>query len=560
MADTFENIYQPSNTSDGLFVRAYRGDGMVLLAFDIENIPSENFTGFAVKCYPPKGSPYILMNRLNYEQKITFKTKPEERIWTPSDKAPFQKFRWLDVPSVMHEGKYTYEVTAMYLKKDGNTILPGEKAAIEIDMSHPAGDNFEIGFTRGYISSQAYKDKFNNSPIRPKKKSIDFDTSPYISKYNWLGYNARKMIFEFLDECRYNNITVDAFVYDFDEPDLIKLLAKMGGRLRIIMDDARLHTQPKTVPELQAKKIFQKTAGKDKVVCGHFQRFSHDKVFIMKKNGVPVKVLTGSANFSIRGLYVQANNVIVINDQCVASLYEDVFNQAFSDMKGFKKSELSLKWFDVKKTDLPSFMLSFAPHSTADISLNAVSEEIQKANDSVFYAIMEVSGGGKVMDEIRNLVKRKNIFTYGVSQSAKGINFRKSDNLNGIFTNFAFLSDKVPAPFKSEWRGGPGMVIHHKFIVIDFNTTGPVVFTGSSNLSKGGEENNGDNMLSVYDRRIATAYAVEAVRLIDHYNFRSSMKKATKTKPLFLRKGPWWKKYYDNTSFKYQERLILKKR
>jgi hypothetical protein len=44
---------------------------------------------------------------------------------------------------------------------------------------------------------------------------------------------------------------------------------------------------------------------------GSFHRLQHNKVFIQKRNNKPIKVHTGSANFSIRGLYVQANSVLV---------------------------------------------------------------------------------------------------------------------------------------------------------------------------------------------------------------------------------------------------------
>ena len=54
---------------------------------------------------------------------------------------------------------------------------------------------------------------------------------------------------------------------------------------------------------------------------------------------------------------------------------------------------------------------------------------------------------------------------------------------------------------------------NHKFVV-DFNDSKPVVFTGSSNLAAGGEKANQDNLLAIRDASIATAFAVEAVRLV----------------------------------------------
>ena len=126
---------------------------------------------------------------------------------------------------------------------------------------------------------------------------------------------------------------------------------------------------------------------------------------------------------------------------------------------------------------------------------------------------------------------------------------------------FAYLKDKVPAPFKAEFGGGTGQVIHHKFVVVDFDDSDPVVFTGSSNLAAGGEESNGDNLIAIFDRGIATAYCVEAVRLLDHYDFRQAMKKATTVKPLILKgtddKPRWWVAYYDVDQVKLRDRLLF---
>src|SRR5271166_1678834 len=69
----------------------------------------------------------------------------------------------------------------------------------------------------------------------------------------------------------------------------------------------------------------------------------------------------------------------------------------------------------------------------------------------------------------------------------------------GQLVPFAALVKQVPPPFDKEFAGGQGQVIHDKFIVIDFNDANPVVFTGSSNLAEGGETQNGDNLLAIYD-------------------------------------------------------------
>jgi phosphatidylserine/phosphatidylglycerophosphate/cardiolipin synthase-like enzyme len=122
------------------------------------------------------------------------------------------------------------------------------------------------------------------------------------------------------------------------------------------------------------------------------------------------------------------------------------------------------------------------------------------------------------------------------------------------------LLKNVPEPFAKETSGDKGAHrIHHKFVVVDFNDSDPVLFTGSSNLSSGGEESNGDNLIAIYDRDVASAFAIEAIRLVDHYQFRAAMSLATKADPLRLRTDSegWWKPYYDSSNLKAKERLLF---
>ncbi|CAF1625279.1 unnamed protein product [Didymodactylos carnosus] len=164
------------------------------------------------------------------------------------------------------------------------------------------------------------------------------------------------------------------------------------------------------------------------------------------------------------------------------------------------------------------------------------------------------------MDAIKNLHQRKTIFTYGVTQSEGGdVNVFPPGSSNGIIVPFSFLSKHVPQPFVKEWSGGMGQVIHDKFIIIDFNDKNPQLFTGSSNLAAGGEEQNNDNLLAFTDPNVAQLYAVEAIRLVDHYHFRAVLQNSSETSPVMLRRDDWCQSYYDPRNFKCQERILLAK-
>lgn len=563
-----------------LTVKAYVSDGSVLLALDMPE-PDSTFAGFAIFCKPSSGNGYYLPNRLSFTHGVSISTTAETRVWTPSNKAPFQKFYWVDFPKTDETDQFAYTVTPMYFVA-GDGLKEGNSASVNVDFNSAFRSKFKsfrASFTRGYLSSQAYAEQFHNAAIRPAgRKTMDYDTAPFEKQYAWLGYTTRKMIFDFLKGClEQEDTSVDLFAYDLDEPDFIRGLIQLAheGRLRAFLDDSKSHVSPTAVEPNVRKALAD--ASPENVVTGHFLRFAHDKVLIQRdKSGQAIRVLTGSANFSVRGLYVQANNTIVVDDPATAAVYGEVFDTAFEAAKAgngsssaasaFKASSLSKQWFTGAKAsnkNLPEFQVSFAPHTDPNVSLEVVDAAIKNAKSSVLFAVMELAGGGNVLQSLSTLDERNDIFSYGITQSSKGITlFKPGSPQHGEFATFAYLQQQVPAPFREETSGGMGQVIHNKFIVVDFNGDNPVVFTGSSNLSSGGESQNGDNLLAIYDKAVATAYAVEAIRLVDHYHFRMMQKQNPSTSPITLQ-GPdgtsarWWSDFYKSGTNKYYERLLF---
>ncbi len=88
--------YEELREAVGTTVKAYRGEGMCLLAFDLRpDVIRNDFVGFTIECHPPDGAPgafFPLSNRLAFDY------PDPARKWFPSTEAPFQKFRWLHVP------------------------------------------------------------------------------------------------------------------------------------------------------------------------------------------------------------------------------------------------------------------------------------------------------------------------------------------------------------------------------------------------------------------------------------------------------------------------------
>ncbi len=565
-ADAIKNKVMASK--EGLTVTAYRGDNNVLLAFNLKESLIKNLAGFAIKLRLPNGKSYWLKNRLSFEKPLQANTSPQERLalWTESNLAPFQRFHWQHFPDEIMRGTYTYSITPMYFNRKGG-LIEGVTADIAIDyLPKDCFDNLEIGFTRSYVSSQAYHDLFQNRLIRPLPKTLDYNTTSYQQQYEWLGATAREVVFAFLNEALEDPaITIDALIYDIDEVHFVEKLEKLGSRIRVFFDDSKEHVKEGALEAIVHQRI-QKSAGQSNVKKGHFKRFQHNKVLIQKKNNKPIRVLTGSMNFSVRGFYVQANNVLAFDDTHVASLYEQVFQQIWDDENNFSKSEIASKWFSINQAQLPAIEFCFSPHKSGSISLNKIQEALKKAKSSVFFSVMDLQGGGGVLQSLKSMaVERKDLFSYGVTQNLgkdqerqEGVAIYGPGRLNGVLVPFGYLHGQVRPPFNEEVSGGFGQVIHNKFIVIDFNHSHPIVFTGSSNIAEGGEMANGDNLIAISDPVVAILYAVEACRLVDHFRFRAALYKSTSTEPLVLKPDArWCEPYYDPSQLYYKQRLLF---
>ncbi len=391
--EVFNSIKQ--GDKDLVSVRAYKGDAMILLAFDLDSTLLENFVGFSIRVTQGNREPYSLTNRLSFEPGILKKNGIDDKEKLSTLYSPYQKFRWVHVPSSEHYidnpyfGPYTYEVTPRYLVND---ILQEPDSnltvSVTIDVSPFRDGDIQVGFTRAFISSQAYAYHFaNNGKMRPNKKDLIFDIkeisgtairwnpqnkkmedTPYTfeEQHEYLGWQARDRVMEFLDETLNNpNLTLDVFAFDLDEPVVVQKLIELArqGRLRIILDDSKDHTKTGCF-EQQFEKMFGKESKDIKaIIRGHFQSLSHSKVFIQRTGSSAVKVLTGSTNFTTNGMYINANHVIIFNNKNAAQLYADVFDASLSKklMGDFKQTKLAKTEYPVTEQQLPDMTIRFSP-------------------------------------------------------------------------------------------------------------------------------------------------------------------------------------------------------
>ena len=554
--------------SKGSFtVKAYVGDAKTLLAFNLAKADTKQLAGFTIQCTPGTLPSYYLFNQLQFE-------KPADHaqdVTEPSSStinAPIHKFRWVHTPGSMHQGlepflgKYTYTVTPRYFDAKASLLPmnPDLSVSVSVDVLPFKKGRVEVGFTRGFMQSQAFVNHFGiKAPLRPKEDTLLYDTSQnaganahgdkfsFADEYKWMGYTAREKVFGLLnDVLKSKSLRLDMFAYDLNEPDVLDLLLKLAaqGRVRLILDNAALHhNSDNSKPEDEFETLFNKAKkGNAGIVRGHFSRYAHDKVMIVSGSTGARRVLTGSTNFSVTGMYVNSNHVLVFNDEEIAGLYSQVFDEAWATSAKagvFQKSVLAAQEFTFTTRGTPTAEISFAPHQKdfAATLMTKVTDRILKEGKSgkitgsVLFAIMDLGAGdGPVRPALNALHNDQTIFSYGISDTTDGIKLYSPKTKTGVLVTGKPVNTMLPPPFNQVPNVGIGHQIHHKFVVCGFNTPDAVVYCGSSNLATGGEESNGDNLLALRGPDVATVFAIEALALVDHFSFLDRYAKAPNPK------------------------------
>jgi phosphatidylserine/phosphatidylglycerophosphate/cardiolipin synthase-like enzyme len=543
-------------------LKLHRGDGMTLVAMNWKKgRPPEDFVGFAIEYKEPGGQKFFaLKNRLAFPG-AAGAVNPNQLSTRLS---PIQKFRWVHFPrNAELTGPFVYRVTPVFMDAD-DVLSYGEAqdAAIELRRETCPGQ-LNVTFTRGFVSSQAFVDRYVTAhdgiaTLLPAKADEGLDFVPThpraAAALEWMGFEARSAILDALDAAiQDKKARVRVVAYDLNEGEVVSRLLKLGKRLRIIIDDSDTHGQPDSAESLAAARL-KATAGADNVKRQHMGNLQHNKTIVVEGPQCQM-VVCGSTNFSWRGFFVQANHALILQGGTAVAPFREAFDDYWQNdgVAGFGKTDAA-KWRTLALDGINA-KVSFSPHAKSNALLQSIADDIGgRTRSSLFYSLAFLyQTQGPIRDAIETVSKDKGIFVYGISDRkvGGGLDLQTPDgNIPPVFASA--LTKNLPDPFKREPTGGTGTRMHHKFIVIDFDKPTARVYLGSYNFSSQADLRNGENLLLIRDRRIATSFMIEALRIFDHYHFRVAQQSARKAKrKLQLAKPPrnsgdtpWWEEDY----------------
>jgi hypothetical protein len=215
---------------------------------------------------------------------------------------------------------------------------------------------------------------------------------------------------------------------------------------------------------------------------------------------------------------------------------------------------------------LPDMSIRFSPHSktVATDFFGKINKRIKSAQTDVLFAIMKDNSKSSILDAVQEQVQSDKVFTYGITDvigDKTQIMLYKPNSKRGVRIAGKPGEYILPPPFEQE-ANIPGISVHHKFVVVNFKGNNPVVYCGSSNLAFDPEQKNGDNLIEIRDRDTVTAFAIEAIKLVDHFHWRDvlSQHPVEEGKKVYLhgsKEAKWVSKYYDKSDLRCLEKELF---
>ena len=348
---------------------------------------------------------------------------------------------------------------------------------------------------------------------------------------------------------------VRVVAYELNLPELVDRLKQLGPRLKVIIDNSAKHGHG-TSAESQAAKALAASAGAQNVRRQHVGGLQHNKTIVV--DGPKVKAaVCGSTNLSWRGFYVQSNNAVVVRGAGAIRPFATAFDNywdhgsaaaEFAATGSAESTPVGLQAIDAK--------VAFSPHSATNALLTSIANDISShTTSSLLYSLAFLyQTPGAIQDAIKSVMANDTLFVYGMSdRKVGGLEVQLPDGKVAPVYPSQLAGKDVPEPFKSEPVGGSGIRMHHKFVVVDFDRPTARVYLGSYNFSGAADNDNGENLVLIRDRRIATSFMVQALSLFDHYEFRVMQKLAKKKKkksldlalpPRKAAEKAWWAEDY----------------
>jgi phosphatidylserine/phosphatidylglycerophosphate/cardiolipin synthase-like enzyme len=208
--------------------------------------------------------------------------------------------------------------------------------------------------------------------------------------------------------------------------------------------------------------------------------------------------MSGSWNVTDIGTYLDAQNVVFIQDQSLARIYTLEFEEMFGSSGEIANPGLA-RFGPTKQDNTPHFTIIHGTRvevyfSPSDQTTLRIIQALSTANSNIFFGLLTFT-----RDDVREqLIASKNVgvIVRGmIDQQPSELGTLQSAGVDAMQAGHSVVTG----------------LFHHKYCIVDpFNdTSDPLVITGSHNWSTAAEVDNDENTLIIHSGIIARQYVQE---------------------------------------------------
>ncbi|PKP31954.1 MAG: hypothetical protein CVT99_07025 [Bacteroidetes bacterium HGW-Bacteroidetes-16] len=304
-------------------------------------------------------------------------------------------------------------------------------------------------------------------------------------------------LINYIDRAKY---TIDFTIYNFNNTgisnisDALKAAANRGVRVRVIGCGT---TANMGIDELAGSAVHVLIGPSSSQRPG----IMHNKFIVFDTESSDPNdplVWTGSTNFTDGQINLDANNVIIVQDQSLARSYQIEFEEMWGSY-GDEPNATKARFGSTKKNNTPhEFIIAgkrvecyFSPSDGVN---GKIVEVINTSDHDLSIATM--------------LITRIEMADAIVARSETGVAANVITNAEG--NNNTTVNSLLEAALTTHYTFDDvsSGLLHHKYMIVDQGApaSDPMVFTGSHNWSAAADNENDENTLVIHDGTLANIY------------------------------------------------------
>ncbi|HEX3148209.1 MAG TPA: phospholipase D-like domain-containing protein [Gemmataceae bacterium] len=481
-------------------------------------------------------------------------------------KFPLQRYMWWDY--TVSPGDVVQYAIVPVIGPDHNHLKLATAAASALTpamtVTGQATPHVAAYFNKGIVAAQWVSRAL--AAAGKDAKLANLIATPGNKLRNELSGLLRPQLLDLLADVKKNDGQVYLALYELNDPELLDAITAIGKKCHLLLANGAF--KPPTNDENSAvrAKLRDVVDLHDRLVTsGHF---AHNKYAVAcDANGNPLRVLSGSTNWTMTGLCTQANNGVIVNSPELGADFINEWNLLKNAGNAYPptlaQANSTSKSFAIDGGRLTQW---FAPTSDGQ-DLEFARTLINGAKDGIMFLFFNPGGfagpdkppmqwtllqnilvrhqpnspvydpslymRGVVNQEIAGLTSPLPADTPG-SPKHMALDPTVADNPVTLFsggnkppqrlTHESMVPSNIKEKFH-DWETemlGTGVHIHSKVIVIDPFGDHPVVMTGSHNLGYKASSKNDDNLMIVEGNApLAAAFAANIIAIYQTYRWNA---------------------------------------